>query len=407
MNETGLYLKIKDIVWLTAVVLGAVYVFGDKMTTGIPQFDATQRYIVYILVVDSIYMIMSCSGFFNRSNALFISIFACFIAGVAYACYRNAGTVPGRNPLAFAKYDLIAFSCIFISIIYTAQNKKLEQLLKIVTCVIAAFCLINDMFMLIGYQFGATAGGVNYFVGTKFTVAYLHMSLIVAYTLISANSTSRNRRAIIAFLVVLSIAVSIRSDCNTGIIGIVLLAFMILGNEYSKGIRNLLYTRPFFVFSLFYGLIFAALVTIILANPFVQHIIVDVLDRELTLTGRTDIYAYLFLALANSILFGYGYGNSYTISKNFFGYANTQNGLAEWLLQVGIIGAIPMVLLFFYCIFSIISTDKEKEMMPVVAMLYVFNFLASVEVTISIIYFYWIFVLLAWAGEKKNEKEKI
>ena len=81
--------------------------------------------------------------------------------------------------------------------------------------------------------------------------------------------------------------------------------------------------------------------------------------------------------------------------------------MAEWLLQVGIIGAIPMVLLFFYCIFSIISTDKEKEMMPVVAMLYVFNFLASVEVTISIIYFYWIFVLLAWAGEKKNEKEKI
>lgn len=407
MNETGLYLKIKDIVWLTAVVLGAVYIFGDRVSTSFLIFDTFQRYSVAVLVIDALYMVMHCARIFNRYNTLSIFLFSLFILAVTYSCYQNIGTVANHNPINIARYDLIAFSCIFISLLYTAEIGRMEKLFRIVAVVIALFCISTDLLILVNKQFGETTGGVNYLVGTKFTVSYMHMSLIIIYAIISANISIQKRRMTILFLIILSVAVSIKVDCNTGIVGAVLLAFMILGNEYAKGISNLLYTRAFYVVSLFFGLFFVAAILIILSNSFVQYIIVDVLDRELTLTGRTDIYANLFLVLANSILFGYGYGNSFTISKTYFGYANTQNGLSEWLLQVGLVGVVPMVLLFCYCIFSLISIDKEKEMMPIVAMLYVYNFLATVEVTINLMYLYWVFVLLAWTYLQKKRKANI
>ena len=84
--------------------------------------------------------------------------------------------------------------------------------------------------------------------------------------------------------------------------------------------------------------LFVVLYEVVLLNPYVQTLITTVLKRSLTLTGKNNIYMQIFLnVLKKSLVYGgYGYGSSYEVCVKYLYYADTQNGILEWILQTGI-----------------------------------------------------------------------
>ncbi len=83
--------------------------------------------------------------------------------------------------------------------------------------------------------------------------------------------------------------------------------------------------------------------------------ILEMFGRDPTLTGRTEIWSYLFTSIAKRPLLGYGYyafwqgmtgesANVIMAAHWFFGYAH--NGLLEIILQIGVLGTGLFLLTF-------------------------------------------------------------
>ena len=108
--------------------------------------------------------------------------------------------------------------------------------------------------------------------------------------------------------------------------------------------------------ALFLGAIFTFVLLIV--SMFVSSHFASILEafgRDPTLTGRTEIWSYLFTSIAKRPLLGYGYyafwqgmtgesANVIMAAHWFFGYAH--NGLLEIVLQIGVLGAGLFLLTF-------------------------------------------------------------
>ena len=134
----------------------------------------------------------------------------------------------------------------------------------------------------------------------------------------------------------------------------------------------------------------------------VQDFIVNTLGRSLTLTGRTRIYNKLPELLYKRLWTGYGFGSSYEICMQYGSFPNTQNGIAEWVLQVGLPATVILVVLIYVVIHMLHKSEMSgKAGIPGIFVLYVLAFLASVEVTINLAYFFWLAVLVGIALENE------
>ena len=141
---------------------------------------------------------------------------------------------------------------------------------------------------------------------------------------------------------------------------------------------------------------------IVLSNEIVQDFIVNTLGRSLTLTGRTRIYNKLPELLYKRLWTGYGFGSSYEICMQYGSFPNTQNGIAEWVLQVGLPATVILVVLIYVVIHMLHKSEMSgKAGIPGIFVLYVLAFLASVEVTINLAYFFWLAVLVGIALENE------
>ena len=87
----------------------------------------------------------------------------------------------------------------------------------------------------------------------------------------------------------------------------------------------------------------------ILAIPSVQYLIVDILNEDLTLTGRTYIYTRMLDLMDTQPWFGYGNGTA-TFFTTYYIHeklTNTQNGLLNDYIDWGIIGVICLIILTY------------------------------------------------------------
>lgn len=113
-----------------------------------------------------------------------------------------------------------------------------------------------------------------------------------------------------------------------------------------------------------------------------RFIVVNVLGKDPTLTGRMIIYSNVADILPGHIFTGYGHGSTYEVCMEAIGAPNTQNGLMEILTQYGIFGVISFFVLTYMC-FKNHKTSNINAAFPLVSMLYIYILLASIEVTLS------------------------
>ena len=119
-------------------------------------------------------------------------------------------------------------------------------------------------------------------------------------------------------------------------------------------------------------------------SSYVISAIKAIKSEDVTLTFRTVIYSMLPNIMKGHWLWGFGYGTGYEVLMRY-GIVDAQNGVFEWIQQIGIFGT--MLLVMWLCIAMKRPKNDYKinysDVRALTALIYVFVLLATVEITFS------------------------
>ena len=285
-------------------------------------------------------------------------------------------------------YELFVFTDRWINL-YGAKNY-----FQIMFFFFLVLCLCNDVFLILNINFD------SYMLGNKFGVAYYHLLLLM---FMAAMIVEKERRylnlllgnIILFIFVIFAVLISLLVDTNTGLIGIL--------------VFSLLYFLPNFVRKILANPVVSCIVMYLLSGTIlfwdyilslniVKNIIVTVLHRSLSLTGRLGIYRVLYGLFRQRPLTGWGYETN-IVQESIYG--NAQNGIVHLAIQYGVIGVICFTFLIFWIMKK--NDSSYRTMTIVTATMYSFFVMSTVEIVFSNIFFIVMAILYAFADKEKKD----
>lgn len=293
-------------------------------------------------------------------------------------------TLVGGTIYAITLFELFG---VFSNVV---EKRSIGFLVRIFLFFTFFYVFINDILIIMKPDIFANG---YYFIGNKFSVAYKHLELIVLFFMnheINISNKKKPKKILfnisIFILATITVMISYQVNTMTGVISVMILGIIILFFR-----DKLLYNPIFFVVILVSSSAFTMLSDMVLSWSPVQNFIVNILHRDLTLTGRLAIYANVPKLIQGHLLFGYGYNSAYEVWTNYVWYMpNAQNGLINCIFEQGLIATVILVLLVARIIFkSHKSLQMQKIYKPLIALLYVYAILGAIEITIDIAFVGW------------------
>ena len=308
--------------------------------------------------------------------------------------------VTNRNPFLAN----IVFCGVFIEFVLmlevVSEQKGIRHFLKTASICAIVICAAVD---ILAFTVGASRG--IYLIGTKFQVVYHHMLAVTLY-MVSNENVVNNKKSVSYFknnlmligLGILTIIVSIRVDCSTGIIGtLVLLIF-----TWIISINRNFFARPVvFIGAILLGFAFMWGFDVVLSNKQIIALITVYLQRSVSLTGRTIIYSEMTRVMKGHWLLGFGYGSTYEICRSKIGFADTQNALMEWIMQIGIIGTGCLLAVLIYAFSKSVDLKNENHWIWLAGYIFTLIFIGTVEITYTM-YFFSALILIYILGVEKE-----
>ena len=363
----------------------------------------------YLLIVIIGYLLLKkCKKRILRKNIVINSMVCIFLIISLIISYYSRGLMLRNSFLAS-----IVFAVVFIELVIyleiMAEKNLIDVCLKCWYRCAIVVTLITDVLAIL---MGANSG--LYFIGTKFIVVYQHLFLLMLFMSVNADKLKKrnslsNYTVKVKFLIIfiLTIIMSVYVDCATGLTGTVLFfGISLLTLKFQKVFSNPI----FFVLLVILSYVAMWNINTILLNKNISDIITIFLNRELTLTGRTVIYAGIPKLMKNHWLSGFGDGSAYEICKRYLGYADTQNALMEWLLQIGILGTSILFIILSYCMkkyYKLILKSKNnlKEYSWILSFIYVYIILGIIEITYDMQFIGMILILYSISIGKNKGNE--
>ena len=201
------------------------------------------------------------------------------------------------------------------------------------------------------------------------------------------------------------VVIAIRVNCMSGVLGSCFMAALLVWMNRNKRVCRVFLSPKMLVVCMAASVIFAFTVGFVLDIPFVVRFIENVLGRNTTLTGRVAIYKGYAEAMHKNWLLGYVYGSANAMSVRFFGCADAQNAILQWILQSGILTT-SMLLLLFVRIFKQVQAygfrldDFPK---PLITLVYTYIMLGTVEITFSMSFILWIALIFLYVNDVREE----
>lgn len=236
-------------------------------------------------------------------------------------------------------------------------------------------CLITDFLIIcipslgtdFAVKYSSTLVNQTYLVGNKFSVSFLHLALLMLYSI-----SRKTIKFDLKFLLIssLSIFISYYVNCATGLIANIILSVFYVYNEFFE---KILKGKKIILINMAFSGLFIMLVDLFINSGIVQNIIVNVLHRDITLTGRTIVYSMILKFMKTCPVTGYGYGSSVIIIPTILGFSNCQNAFWDLAIQIGLFGILFIILLI------IISPSKGN--FSIVAYLITLILSGTVEIT--------------------------
>lgn len=362
-----------------------IFLFFHIAFITIPYFEYYD-FMKYVIIVSiALYLLYNYKTLFKKKYRRVNAILTLFVLVVLITGYINKDNLKERNVF----YAAIVFSVIVLEAFYLfqcfEQKNIVDRAINITYRLTVFYVVLTDMLLILYPKLVLEQEGY-YLIGNKFSVVYTHLLMLCLYWFVKGK-TSKNNRFILLILYALTLFVSFYIDSTTGVIGSILLfLFMVLYKKIGLFVMKPFIPVVILIVSCTFFFIFS-----ISDNGLMKFIVVDLLAKDSTMTGRTDIYLNVFSLLPGHLWSGYGYGSTYEVCMDILGAPNTQNGLLELLVQHGIMG----VVLFFVLMFMVFKKNSYLKTRlysrAIVAMIYIYIVLASVEITLGLEFF----VLLA------------
>lgn len=323
----------------------------------------------------------------NTKKQFPILIFCCVILFSSLMSYHFSIQFMFAILYAVMIYELFIFTDRWINI-YGASNY-----FQIMFFLFLVLCLFNDIFLIMNINFE------TYILGNKFAVAYYHLLLVMFLAAMLVEKQKEYLKLwienIIVFVfIAFSVFISLLVDTSTGMIGILIFAVLYFLPNF---IRRML-ANPVISCIVLYLLSGTILLwDYILSLDIVKNIIVTILHRSLSLTGRLAIYRVLYGLFVQRPLTGWGYETS-IVQESLYG--NAQNGIVHLAIQYGVIGVICFTFLIFWILKK--NDSSHKTTTVVVSAMYSFFVMSTVEIVFSNIFFIVMAILFAFANKERK-----
>lgn len=253
---------------------------------------------------------------------------------------------------------------------------RVNQFLRISFYTLLIYVIYIDIYTILGYDRNIYGG--------KFIISYLNLYLAVIYYRLYPTLKGKSL-FIFLLLLCLTSYVGLYMKCSTIIVSLIPFVLLTLWRLMKKNVLWLYKPSVFLITLLICDGILFLFSSWILSFDFVESFIVDVLNEDMTLTGRLGIYDTIGEVFYDSPYYGMGVGNYMGVAMALTGCANAQNGLINLFLEVGIIGCI----LFVWWLILLIRKARNYSNVsyPIIIFIYAEFLVSMIEIPFSYIHF--------------------
>lgn len=355
----------------------------------LPYWNNYYNFKYLIILIVGIFLIFRCNVFkkceFQKINIILVM----YLIMVVISSYINRFNVLSRNVFLSSIVFAVVIIEVFLLFEYFSIKGRTETFINTLFYLLLMYLIITDIIMIL-FPTLHIQKGMYYFIGNKFLVSYLHLQLIVLYLQKHSHERKMSTLKKIPLILLCSITlfICIYVECSTGVIGIFLLLILYcIEKKYPMFLKN---PKTLFII-LFISCSTLLLFSDVLKFGPVRYFIEEILNEDITLTGRMVIYSKINTILSDHLLFGYGFGSSFDVIMNTIGAPNTQNGVLEIILEQGLISFFLMMILV-YVVFK--KNKKNLKVNYSLIMVYIFLILSSIEITLDTTFMIWIAISL-------------
>lgn len=329
-----------------------------------------------------------------------------FCVLLGWSMMLNMHASIGISPLRRTFRMVLYMMELFLYMIVMAETGRGKTVVNYLLWYMLLMVVLNDALMFSGVIRFMDGRYENYLMGTKFSVVYLHMNLLTMWFVRKKQRMRRVRFAKTRILLAAAfiMAVCVRVDVMSGMIGCLMLVFLFFYADKPKGRKLLKLASPtVLTLTLVLSILFAFVADWITNIPAVRFVVEDVLQRDKTITGRLNIYEDFVASMQGHWLAGFGLGNGNDAAEHLFGYENVQNGVLDWVFQVGVFatGALLSVMVVVFRQLSRRRGQILMIVMPLVCLIYMYIILGMIETTMNMCFFLWLAVLFLLINEQQ------
>ena len=257
-----------------------------------------------------------------------------------------------------------------IAAVYIAMNYDLRQQMRHFAWALGIVSFLSLLFPIITPSYGISRG--EFWVGIfrhKNRLANAMVMAILVFLNIGL-ATRKKRLFIIIPSTVISIISLVMSRGKGALVALIicLLSFLIYWVVSQKEYKTRVLSSIF--------ILYASLASAVAMYFGIEYILVDLLGKDLSLNGRTDLWEYLIGRAMTRPILGFGYAGFWEnyeeilgVSRNISWFTldvsgNAHSGYIEFLLQLGLVGvgllAVNFLIAFYKVSFLLIKTKRVE-----------------------------------------------
>lgn len=377
----------------------------EHVSISVPMFSSLKMPLLYLggifLLTKLLFILKQL-----RKKRLFSVFSVVLIMSVLllFSAQFNKNPVIGESPISDTNRLILYLLELFLLMIWVSQTQSSQFVLKFLFRYVLILAIVTDILLFTKLLTFSDGHFETYLIGTKFSVCYLHMNLLTLWYCLKQNFSYQDRttKRIIWLGIPFITLVSIYVDCVTGILGclMLLVLFWLLNTKLQKKLIKFCSPVTMSLF-LLASVIFPFVAEQVLSTPAIAYIIEDVFGRDVTLTGRLNIFEIFGDRMQGHWMWGFGWGNGNAVSVALFGYENSQNALLQWFLQAGVPAALLFVTLMLLIMRQHHKSANRLRNMPFVLLIYIYIVLGTIETTYSMSFLMWFAVIFMLTNEKK------
>lgn len=267
---------------------------------------------------------------------------------------------------------------------YGIRNHTKEYLISLAT-ILNILMIINFITIILypnGMYINSTCYKQNWILGYKNShILYLLPCVVVNFILSFKNKGKLDIKSYVIFIICFISILSVNS--STGIVGFLIILLYLIFKKVVDKVNIINGFSSLFI----YLLSFVSIMILKVQNLF-KFLIVDILKKDLTFTGRTYIWDNVLKSIKINPLIGYG-NVTYQYNKYIF---TTHNTILDILYKTGIFGFVTYILILFETSKTLYNNrnDKTSKFLTVVLLSY---FIIMLTEAYNISYYFFILVI--------------